>query len=356
LLSNVPTYTIEVGQHSLRLANAVVRGLNPVDLDPSGSNASQVEAFKSRVVARVRADPLYCATPACLNNTGQTMGSFARHLHDAFYMYASSLAKADAVQPDGRKNASTMKKAMEGTFQGLTGTVTVGANSSRVPNYVVYGLDRSAEQQTFIRISFVDETDVNLVATYADESTSIWATRDGKRPLTTPLCGYSGTDCPLSFWEQYLIYIAVGGSLALLLLITLLCLATSLVRAKRQAMMTANAEWQIPFLTLAPVKSDGQSRRSLQSGPSTITKDSTFHSEDSKFELYSMNKEPVLVTKHNTMPLTRSKQYTFIKVAFLVKKVSNGGCCVQYLHPECALRSTVQILMIGDIRRHMKDN
>lgn len=46
------------------------------------------------------------------------MGSFARHLHDAFYMYASSLAKADAVQPDGRKNASTMKKAMEGTFQG----------------------------------------------------------------------------------------------------------------------------------------------------------------------------------------------------------------------------------------------
>lgn len=120
------------------------------------------------------------------------------------------------------------------------------------------------------------------------------------------------------------------------------------------------------------VKSDGQSRRSLQSGPSTITKDSTFHSEDSKFELYSMNKvgkspfaarkltvsfqEPVLVTKHNTMPLTRSKQYTFIKVAFLVKKVSNGGCCVQYLHPECAIRSTVQILMIGDIRRHMKDN
>lgn len=53
------------------------------------------------------------------------------------------------------------------------------------------------------------------------------------RPLTTPLCGYSGTDCPLSFWEQYLIHIAVGGSLALLLLITLLCLATSLVRSEK---------------------------------------------------------------------------------------------------------------------------
>lgn len=48
------------------------------------------------------------------------------------------------------------------------------------------------------------------------------------------------------------------------------------------------------------VKSDGQSRRSLQSGPSTITKDSTFHSEDSKFELYSMNKvgkSPLRCTK-----------------------------------------------------------
>ncbi|KAK6751855.1 hypothetical protein RB195_003338 [Necator americanus] len=52
---------------------------------------------------------------------------------------------------------------------------------------------------------------------YTDEATTIWATRQGKRPLSRPVCGYSGTDCPKAFWDQYSVYVLVGGAILLFL-------------------------------------------------------------------------------------------------------------------------------------------
>ncbi|EYC20962.1 hypothetical protein Y032_0020g155 [Ancylostoma ceylanicum] len=59
---------------------------------------------------------------------------------------------------------------------------------------------------------------------------------------------------------------------------------------------------------------DGRSRRSLQSGPSTLTSDSTFDPNTSKFELYMLNKEPVLVTRHTPVLITSSEQELFVKL------------------------------------------
>ncbi|WKY07263.1 hypothetical protein Q1695_007026 [Nippostrongylus brasiliensis] len=44
-----------------------------VDVNADGANASVLETFRKDVVSRVRRDPLYCTTPACLNNTGQNV-------------------------------------------------------------------------------------------------------------------------------------------------------------------------------------------------------------------------------------------------------------------------------------------
>ncbi|VDL82275.1 unnamed protein product [Nippostrongylus brasiliensis] len=218
------------------------------------------------------------------------MGSFARHLYDAFYLYASSLKTADEMIANGRKDAATMTEAMQGSFIGLTGNVTIDPNGNRIPYFVVYGLDNNAQQQSFLDITVLNETDADLTVLYSDEATSIWQTRKGLRPLTVPICGYSGTECPRTFWEQYLIYIVIGGALALVLLITTLCLAVYAIRSAKEKIRRLNAEWQIPHVLLERVKKgDRRSRRSLQSGPSTITSDSTFEAEDSKFELFVMN-------------------------------------------------------------------
>ncbi|KAK6746790.1 hypothetical protein RB195_000198 [Necator americanus] len=286
-----------------------------VDLSAQIEDPLLVESFKKRVVPRVRADPLYCDTPACLNNTNQTMGSFARHLHDAFFMYASALGRADAVQADGHQDATVMTTAMVGSFQGLTGMVTINSNGSRLPLYTVYGLDKNGQQQAYINISCVDESNVILQRMYTDEANTIWSTRGGKKPLTMPICGYSGTECPLSFWEQYLIYIVIAISLAALLFLALLCLTVMTVRAKKIEQKRLYAEWQIPQNSLVEVKKgDRHSNRSLQSDPSTFTGSNTFDNESSTFKFYFMNKEPVLVTEHSPGPLTQLEQDLFVKL------------------------------------------
>ncbi|KIH44567.1 hypothetical protein ANCDUO_25407, partial [Ancylostoma duodenale] len=86
------------------------------------------------------------------------------------------------------------------------------------------------------------------------------------------------------------------------------------LKAKRQELKRLNAEWQIPHTCLIQAqKSDRKSRRSLQSGPSTLTGDSTFDPEISKFELYVLNKEPVLVTKHSPVLIASSERELFVK-------------------------------------------
>ncbi|KAK6036801.1 hypothetical protein COOONC_25695, partial [Cooperia oncophora] len=89
-----------------------------IDLDDEESDPNLTASYVESVVARVKGDPLYCNTTACLDNTGLKMGTFARQMHDAFYMYASALSRADSLKPDGRKDALTMTRAMQGSFQG----------------------------------------------------------------------------------------------------------------------------------------------------------------------------------------------------------------------------------------------
>lgn len=62
---------------------------------------------------------------------------------------------------------------------------------------------------------------------------------------------------------------------------------------------------------------DGLSKRSLQSGPSTITADSKF-TVDKEFSSYNVmlyEKEIILSTKHNPCTLTSQDCESFIKVS-----------------------------------------
>uniref|UniRef100_A0A914CU53 Receptor ligand binding region domain-containing protein n=1 Tax=Acrobeloides nanus TaxID=290746 RepID=A0A914CU53_9BILA len=60
---------------------------------------------------------------------------------------------------------------------------------------------------------------------YTDETSAIWKNWGGKRPLSTPVCGFDGNKCPLPFIQQYLgIVIAV-----IIIGIGLICAALGLI-------------------------------------------------------------------------------------------------------------------------------
>ena len=46
----------------------------------------------------------------------------------------------------------------------------------------------------------------NATALYTDAASTIWASRGGVKPLSTPLCGFDGNSCPIDFFAMYLGY------------------------------------------------------------------------------------------------------------------------------------------------------
>jgi guanylate cyclase len=80
---------------------------------------------------------------------------------------------------------------------------------------------------------------------YQSEADSIWAIRGGKRPLSTPICGFDDI-CPPS--PLFVILISVG-SVALFISIILFLLILVWF-CKKQERKRINALWQIPFSKL----------------------------------------------------------------------------------------------------------
>ncbi|KAK6048207.1 hypothetical protein COOONC_14288 [Cooperia oncophora] len=104
---------------SATVKNAARRILS-VDINADDVDPRALKDFQAKVVARVRDDPLYCNTPACLSNDGKPMATWARHLHDVFYLYGLSLNQSLTLDPvGGQSNASTLTQSMQRSFLGV---------------------------------------------------------------------------------------------------------------------------------------------------------------------------------------------------------------------------------------------
>lgn len=64
---------------------------------------------------------------------------------------------------------------------------------------------------------------------YTSES-QVWISRGGNRPQNRPRCGYSGTNCPLTFEEQYLAIIISAIVIAVLAVIIAILLIYFVIR------------------------------------------------------------------------------------------------------------------------------
>ncbi|KAJ1356691.1 hypothetical protein KIN20_014431 [Parelaphostrongylus tenuis] len=137
-----------------------------VDTNSDDVSAATLEDFAQKVLSRVRADPLYCSTPACMSNDGKMVARWARHLHDVFYLYGLSLNDSLALDPiGGQSNASLIADFVKRSFIGLTGLVTINDNGTRDPLYAVYGLDKLTNKLPLSTFTLINGTPVSSVNT-----------------------------------------------------------------------------------------------------------------------------------------------------------------------------------------------
>lgn len=155
---------------------------------------------------------------------------------------------------------------------------------------------------------------------YSDEGRSVWHFWDGTRPLDTPICGFSGRYCPVQFWDQYGVLIFVASIVLIFLICIMLMCFGFMIRGRRAEQERLNSEWQIPSIQLIMPQKEKRkpnSRRSLQSGPSTITGESKMTIDGGFHENYTVQmfeKDLVLTTKHHSMQMNKEEKEKFVKL------------------------------------------
>ncbi|CAJ0949015.1 unnamed protein product, partial [Mesorhabditis belari] len=212
-------------------------GLTPIWIDTLNNNQDGMNIVAQRAATRFF-----------------VIGSFAPQLYDAFMYFAYCLNASLEIDPINGGRNETVFNTVRTTvsFAGWSGMIQMTPNITRVPRFYLYGMMADGQSTTkFMNFTWTGNVDY-MVATplYLDEASSIWALRGGVRPLSTPVCGFLGTECPLSTWEQSGMYICIGVGLVLFVLILLAFLGCYVCREKRKELERRDAEWTVPYLSL----------------------------------------------------------------------------------------------------------
>ncbi|CAD6198460.1 unnamed protein product [Caenorhabditis auriculariae] len=323
VLSNgLSPFWLDISKNNADGLDAVAREAAPstfmIDLQNEVADLNYLQYFKSHLADAVKNPPISCATQECINlNQNMSMGVFARHLHDAMYLYGMALTNL-VRNGSSIRDPDAVELAMQTTFPGLSGEVTINQNNTRLPLFVFYGINNKYDQVSFMNVTYFSSVATVSLA-YSDESV-IWARRGGKRPLTTPICGFLGDKCPKSFMDQYGTLVIILGAVLGVILIALIFFVIYIIRSKQLEQERINSEWQIPITRLQKPPSkkerERQSKRSLQSGPSTTTGDTkfTYDGEFSHYTILYLEREPVITTKHPASTLTKMDYERFVNV------------------------------------------
>ncbi|WKY07219.1 hypothetical protein Q1695_006997 [Nippostrongylus brasiliensis] len=273
-----------------------------IDVSSDVKEIDLLKKFNENVMDRIRQPPLNCNQPECLNNTGKLIGRYARHLFDLFFLYGMALQAAGSQYT----NISRVNAEMMTSFSGLTGEVKIDEFNRRVPIFFLYGLDNHANQVAFMQIDLNKGSPVAKML-YNDEKTTLFANRDGVRPLQVPLCGFDGLKCPATFILKNLAYflIAAGILICAVFLLILLSIVVCVNRAREAERI--RSEWLISsaLLVKPEAKATTASRMSTRSSSSYFTTQRTFESEC--FEVRYYLNETVLVAKYPKLELNSTE-------------------------------------------------
>ncbi|KAK0421119.1 hypothetical protein QR680_015071 [Steinernema hermaphroditum] len=251
-----------------------------IDFDPTTSTGDVAE-FNKAVIDRVQGWPFYCTE--C--NSTFVAATYSRYLHDAMYLYALSLNKTIANNPNNYRDGRLIALQSNVTFQGASGEVIFNKDRQRVAVFLVMGLNVA-----------------NSITYYEEGSGArIWETRGGKPPLAVPICGFERKGCPEELIKTPLVIAAVstGGAFALITVIIIVYIFWS----KKKEEERLNLQWQIAYYDLVknlPKKAGSESSRSFQSGAVSVSTKLTIETQSEFFALYYLGAEPVVASKHHT--------------------------------------------------------
>lgn len=118
----------------------------------------------------------------------------------------------------GKEIASNLRNF---EFGGYSGNVKIDKRGVRVSYLQFSGLDSNFTRALYFT-SIANSTSSILIKNFTNDSI-VWASRGGIRPLSTPKCGFDGSQCLPSFWSSYatLIYSAMAFLLILIALTVL---------------------------------------------------------------------------------------------------------------------------------------
>ncbi|CAP25213.2 Protein CBR-GCY-14 [Caenorhabditis briggsae] len=266
---------------------------------------AQYANFTTQVINRMSEQPFNCVQD-CANATYKVTATYAGQLFDAFYAYAVALNKSLAMDPTttNLKNGSLILSNIAMTFQGVGGSsVSLDETGSRIAQVFMFAMNSSLLPYIAAGL-LVNGSRVNYTPYYSSESV-LW--KGGVKPLSRPICGFTGTECPPDFVKDYLIYTIIA---ALIVIAALLAGCTGLlytIHMKKRETERQDLLWQVPFIELQQIQSKSKAEASMHSfasGPSTSTKITIeSRSETTNFIFYYHKQEIVAAMKHDLILL-----------------------------------------------------
>uniref|UniRef100_A0AC34GQZ3 Guanylate cyclase n=1 Tax=Panagrolaimus sp. ES5 TaxID=591445 RepID=A0AC34GQZ3_9BILA len=295
-------------------AKATARRSIIIDLE--NQSTEEIETFNKEVQSLMGEYPFFCKG-ACLGSVDETQPSvYVRSLHDATYMYARAVNKTlQSYNPDQLLNGSLVNTLSRGEFEGMTGLVRINENGTREPVFFVTALSLTDEPTVYAKIS-IQANIVSFEPEYQDEFTTIWSSRNNKRPLSVPICGFSGVQCPVSTTGY--IVIGIGGGLIILGLF--IGAIFFIWRAKMLEEKKMNAECLVSQHDLTKLSADLQksdlikSMRSMQSGHSSLTRTTAENHEETEHHAFFLwNKEIVFGSKQVVRPKFGRQEFNVVR-------------------------------------------
>ncbi|CAD6192410.1 unnamed protein product [Caenorhabditis auriculariae] len=262
--------------------------------------------FKKEVVQRMKVAPFFCVEE-CAAHEYQEAAEYADQLHDTVYLYALILNRTLQEQNiESIRNGSGLlvKTAIE--FDGMSGQVRMNEDGQRMPNMILANLDSTGAQRTVATLA-IDGRLVNW--TYAIEDQGlIWDAYRGNQPLTRPLCGFTGTNCPINFFVDYLFVVIIVGFIIALCLVAAILAIYCIIKTRKLEQKRLDDLWHISKIMLKPIVASSKkaqeihSSRSLQSGATAHTSSTriTFdrQAETARYAFFIYENEFVAARKH----------------------------------------------------------
>ncbi|CAO4363907.1 unnamed protein product [Caenorhabditis nigoni] len=299
------------------IAKQAAQRMLVLDVNSEVIDKAYLHYMQNNIIKAVREAPMNCSTVACMSANNTVMGAYARHLFDVVYLYGVALTHTNSTDSEVYSNVDFIVPQFITSFQGMTGEVKISTNLTRMSIFQLYGLNAQYDQVTYINFTFLNEK-MNVSLFYKDEGPTVWHFYSNHRPLDTPICGFLGKSCPVSFFQQYQLLIIVAIIVIVLMLITLIIGCCYIASSRRAEQLRINSEWQIPFLSLLEPENrkNGHhtSKRSLQSAQTGESKTTSISDFCENYTIMIYEKDLVLTAKFQYRNLTKSDMEKFVKL------------------------------------------